>query len=310
MLDRRAVLLVKDEAIYNTDSAPVAGTDAIMCEDFKWAFANSRMVQRKPVRASLAAMKPIYAGTLITVSGKTEIKGSGAAGTPPEISPFLRASGWAETIVASTSVTYKPTSVQASIKSSTIYFYDDGLLLKMTGARGKNNVDLAVGSVGYLNWEFTGHFVSVTDVALPSATYDATAPVPLIAVPFTADSFAAVISKLAFDLGIEIAMPESIAASDGYGEITITGRGVTGSFNPARVLKATYDFIGKWQGGNAMALDTGPIGATAGNIYRVTMPAFTYSEAGRGNQNNVGTYEMKFAAAESSGDDDVSVAFT
>jgi hypothetical protein len=310
MLDRRAVALFKDESVYNTDSVPVAGTDAIMCEDLKWSFSNSRMVQRKPIRASLAAMKPIYAGTLITVSGKTEIKGSGAAGTAPEIAPLLRASGWAETVVASTSVTYKPTSVQASIKSTTGYFYDDGLLLKMTGARGKGNVELAVGSVGYYNWEFTGHFVSVTDVALPSATYDSTSPAPLLNVPFQADTFAAVIAKLAFDLGVEVAMPESMAAADGYGEVTIVGRNVTGSFDPARVLIATYNFITKWQTGAAVALDTGTIGSTAGNIYRVTMPAITHTEVGRGNRNNVATFEMKFAAAESTGDDEVSLAFT
>jgi len=310
MLDRRAVILVKDESVYNTDSAPVAGTDAIMSEDFTWSFSNSRMHQRKPVRATLAAMKPIYAGTLITVSGKTEIKGSGAAGTAPEIAPLMRASGWGETIVASTSVTYKPTSTQANIKSSTMYFYDDGLLLKITGARGKTNVDLSVGSVGYLMWEFTGHFVSVTDVALPSATYDSSVPAALLNVPFAADTYAAVIAKLAFDLGVEVSMPESMAATDGYGEITIVGRNVTGSFDPARVLKATYDFIGKWQTGAAMALDTGLIGGTAGNRYQLTMPAFAYTEVGRGNRNNVGTYEMKFAAAESAGDDEVSLAFT
>jgi hypothetical protein len=310
MLDRRAVLLVKDEGTYNVDSTPVAGTDAIMCEEFKWSFANSRMVQRKPVRASLALMKPIYAGTLITVSGKTEIKGSGAAGTAPEIAPLLRSSGWAETVVVSTSVTYKPTSVQASIKSGTKYFYDDGLLLKITGARGKTNFELAVGSVGYLMWEFTGHFVSVTDVVLPSATYDSTAPAPLINVPFSADSYAAVIAKLAFDLGVEVSIPESIAAPDGYGEITITGRGVTGSFDPTRVLIATYNFISKWQTGAVMALDTGLIGGTAGNRYQVTMPAITYSEVARADRNMVGTFEMKFVAAESTGDDDVSVVFT
>jgi hypothetical protein len=310
MLDRRAVVLVKDEATYNTDSVPVAGTDAIMSEDFKWAFASSRMHQRKPIRASLAMMKPIYAGTLITVSGKTEVKGSGAAGTAPEIAPLLRASGWAETVTGGVSVTYKPTSVQASIKSSSIYFYDDGLLLKITGARGKTNFDLAVGSCGYCNWEFTGHFVSVTDVALPAATYDSTAPVPLLNVPFTADSFAAVIAKLAFDLGVEIATSESISATDGYGEVTIVGHNVTGSFDPARVLKATYDFIGKWQGGNVMTLDTGLIGGTAGNKYQITMPAITHTEVGRGNRNNVGTYEMKFAAAENTGDDEVSIVFT
>ena len=105
-------------------------------------------------------------------------------------------------------------------------------------------------------------------------------------------------------------MPESMAATDGYGEITIVGRNVTGSFDPARVLKATYDFIGKWQGGNVVALDTGVIGGTAGNKYQITMPAIAHTEVGRGNRNNVGTYEMKFAAAESAGDDEVSLAFT
>src|SRR4051812_3301018 len=110
MLDKRAVLLSKDEGTYNTDSVPVAGTNAILIEGLGWAFANTRMYQRKPVRASFAELKPVYAGTLIDVSGTCEIKGAGAAGTVPEIAPLLRSSGWAETIVASTSVTYKPTS--------------------------------------------------------------------------------------------------------------------------------------------------------------------------------------------------------
>jgi len=59
-----------------------------------------------------------------------------------------------------------------------------------------------------------------------------------------------------------------------------------------------------------MALATGVIGSSAGNRLSVSMPAITYTEAARGNQNNVGTYEMKFAAAESAGDDEVSLVFT
>jgi hypothetical protein len=310
MLDKRAVMLSKDEATYNVDSAPVAGTDAILIEDLKWAFANTRMHQQNPVRASLGKLKPLYAGTLLTLSGKCEIKGSGAAGTPPEIAPLLRGSGWAETIVVSTSVTYKPSSTQSVHKSQSQYFYDDGLLLKLTGARGKLSCDLSIGTPGFAAFEFTGHFAGLTDVALPAATYDSTLPVPLINVPFTVDAFAAVISKLAFDMGVELSIPENIAAVDGYGEIQITGRNPTGSFNPLRVTKATHDFIAKWQGGNAMALTTGVIGATAGNRYTVTMPAITYTDVGRGNQNNVGTYETPFAAAESAGDDEVSIVFT
>ena len=310
MLDKRSVMLAKDEANYGTGSAPVAGTDAILIEDLNWAFANARMHQRKPVRASLALLKPVYAGALLTISGKCEIKGAGAAGSPPEIAPLLRASGWAETISSGTSVTYKPTSTQSAHKSSTMFFYDDGLLLQMTGARGKCTFDLQVGMPAMASFEFTGHYVSVTDVALPAATYDSVVPPMLVNVPFQCDSYAAIISKLAFDLGIELSIPENIAAADGYGEVQITGRNPTGSFNPLRVPVATKNFISQWQSGAAMALQTGTIGSSAGNRLAVTMPAITYSEVARGNQQNVGTYELKFAAAEGTGDDEVSLVFT
>lgn len=310
MLDRRSVLLSKDETVYNTDSVPVAGTNAVLIEELKWAFANIRTHERNPVRSSLTMLSPIYAGSLISVSGKCEIKGSGAAGTPPEIAPLLRGSGWKETIVALTSVTYKPSSVQSDHKSQSQYFYDDGLLLKLTGARGKCSFDLSVGKPPMVHFDFTGHFVSITDVALPTATYGSTLPSMLLNVPFTVGSYAAVISKLAFDLGITLSIPENLAAVDGYGEVQITGRKPTGSFNPQRVAVATKDFIGTWRAGNSLALDTGVIGSVAGNRLQVTMPAIAYTDAGRGNQNAVGTYEMKFQAAESAGDDDISLAFT
>lgn len=310
MLDKRAVLLSKDESAYNTDSVPVAGTDAILIEDLTWAFASARMHQRNPVRASLGKLKPVFAGTLLNVKGKCEIKGSGAAGTPPEIAPLLRGSGWAETIVASTSVTYKPSSSQAAHKSESMYFYDDGLRLILTGARGKCSFDFSVGKPAMAEFDFTGHFVSITDQALPAATYDSTSPPAIVSMPFAVGAYAAVINKLAFDLGIELSIPESVAAADGYGEIQITGRMPTGSFNPLRVTVATKNFISEWQTGAALALDTGLLGSVAGNRIQVTMPAITYTEIGRGNQNNVGTYENKFQAAESVSDDEVSIAFT
>lgn len=311
MLDKRALLTAKEEVTYNTDAVPVIGTNGVLIEDLKWGFANARMFQRKPTRASFGMLKALYAGALITVSGKCEIKGSGAAGTPPEIAPLLKASGWGETVVGATSVTYKPISAQSSHKSLDMYFYDDGILLKITGARGKCSFDFSVGAAAYVTFEFTGHFVSATDVALPTVVYTTTVPVPLIALSFTADSYAAVISKLAFDLGTELAIPDSISAVDGYGEIQIVGRNPTGSFNPQRVTVATYAFINKWQTGAAMALATGTIGSVAGNRLAVTMPAITHLEVGRGNANNVGTYEMKYAAAETAaGDDEISLAFT
>lgn len=310
MLDKRAVLLAKVETTYNTDAVPVAGTDAILVEDLGWAFANARMYERKPVRSSLAALAPRYAGALITISGKCELKGSGAAGSAPEVAPLLRGAGMSEAVVASTSVTYKPSSTSTDWKSLSMYFYDDGLLVKVTGARVKVTFDFQVGQAPLMTFEATGHFVSITDAALPSATYDSTVPPMLLSVPFDIGSYSAVISKLDFDLGNELSMPENIAAADGFGEVTLTGRRLTGSFNPLRVTVATKNFVDQWQTRVSAALTTGVIGSTAGNRLRVDMPAVTYTEAGRGNQNNVGTYEMKFHGAESAGDDEVSLIFT
>src|SRR5574341_1320001 len=311
MLDKRAVLLSKDETVYNTDSVPVAGTNAILIEDLTWAFAGMRMHQRNPVRASLGMLKPIYAGALLNVKGKCEIKGSGAAGTAPEIAPLLRGSGWAETVVPATSVTYKPTSTQSNHKSQSQYFYDDGLRLILTGSRGKCSFDYQVGKPAMVEFDFTGHFVSITDQALPAATYSSIVPPMIVNLPFTVGAYAAVINKLAFDLGWELSLPENMAATDGYGEVQLTGRKPTGSFNPLRVTVATKNFISDFQSGAALALDTGLLGSVAGNRIQTTMPAITYVDVGRGNQNNVGTYENKFQAAETaSGDDEVSMVFT
>jgi hypothetical protein len=311
MLDKRSVLASKDEATYNTDSVPTAAANAVLIEDLQWAFASQRMYQRNPVRSSLALLKPEYAGALITISGKTEIKGSGTAGTAPEIAPLLRGCGFKETIVASTSVTYKLSSVAVDQKSQSQYFFDDGLRIILTGARGKPSFDVSVGKAGMVSWEFTGHFVSIADVALPAATYLSNVPPMLVNVPFTISGFAATIAKLAFDAGIELSTPDSISAVDGYGEVTISGRKLTGSFDPLRVAISTKDFIAQWRSGAVLALDTGVIGATAGNRYQITMPAVTYTDVKRGNRNNVGTYEIPFQAAETAtGDDDLSLVFT
>jgi hypothetical protein len=213
VLDKRSVVLIKDEVTYNTDPVPTNVLNAILMEDVKWAFEGVKMYQQKPVRPSLALLRPLYAGTLIKLTGKVELKGSGAAGTAPECGAVLRAAGFSETVVAVTSVTYKPVSDPSLHKSSTVYFYDDGLLLKMTGCRAKISFQLNVAQAPMATVEFAGHFVSVTDVALPTPTYNAQLPVPLINVPFTIGAYAAVISKLDFDLGNELVMPTSIAAS-------------------------------------------------------------------------------------------------
>lgn len=305
---RRKLLLVEIESTYNTDPTPVAADDAVLAESVTWANEGLKMIERPSARTSLGMLKHVYGGRLVTVSIACEVKGSGAAGTAPEIGKLLRACGLGETIVASTSVTYAP--VSSSLESVTLYVYEDGKRIIVTGCRGNVSFTLEAGNKVMANFTMTGHVGAQTDVAFPTPTYDATVPEPFIGGSFTIDSFAASISTLSFDLANALAFPEDVNAADGYGEVTITGRDVNGSINPLDDLVANEDFVGNFTSGAAMALATGGIGSTAGNILTITMPAVSYRDVTPADRDGIAGLDLPFGAAESTTDDEVSIAFT
>jgi hypothetical protein len=130
-----------------------------------------------------------------------------------------------------------------------MYFYDDGLLLKMTGALGKVSFDLSDRQGGTACRSRPPATSSrITDVALPSATFVTARRRMLVNVPFT--------------IG---ATPRSSPSSPSTWATRSPcrkhrrhrrlrpgadlGRNLTGSFNPQRVTVATKNFISHWQAG-------------------------------------------------------------
>lgn len=310
LLKNRAVIWAKAEVTYNTDPVPVVSTNDLAVVNLDGPKpASQRMYQRNVVRPSFGKLKSLYGGHLAEVSFDIEVKGSGAAGTAPEYGVLLRACGMAETIVASTSVTYKPAS--ATIPSVTLYIFRDGKRQILTGCRGMLKGAVMVGEVLKLSMTFVGHHVSETDVSLPTPTYDSTIPLVALSASVTFDSFAGVITKIEWDMGTALARPGSINASDGYGEIQITDRNVTGSIDIEDTLVANYDFLTKWKGMNAFVLTTGVIGSTAGNRWQLSFPAVSIADQQPGEKDGgILTRDIAFNAAESSGDDEFSLALT
>lgn len=305
---RRKVLLFKVESSYNVDPTPTGAADAVLCEDFSWSNEGLKMIERPVIRASLGSLRQVYAGRLVSFNFAAEVKGSGAAGTAPEIGQLLRACGFDETIVASTSVTYAP--VSTALESGYAYIYEDGKLIKVGGCRGNVTFSGEAGSSVKANFSMTGHVSAQTDAAVATPTYDSTVPEPFIGAGFTIDSYSAVISALNFDMGNSMAMPASVNAADGYDEISIVSRDVNGSINPLDELVATEDFIGNFTSGAVMALTTGAIGATAGNILTISMPAVSYRNVSPTDVDGIAGLDLPFGAAESATDDEVSIAFT
>jgi len=314
MLVNREVILVKTQAVAGTPVVPSASTDAVLVESPNWGQEGLRMVERPAIRANIGSLQHIYAGSLRTVSFDIEMKGPGSAYSAsvlPEMDALLGACGLGRTVVTtagSESVTYQPASTGHELV--TIYYYQDGTLYQLTDARGDAEFKLEVGGRGIVSFKMTGHSSSPTDVSLVSPTYDSTIPPPVIGASFSIDSYSAVISSLAFSLGNTVATPPDMNQSDGYSVPQITQRDVNGSFDPEAVLVATEAFEANLRSGKSMALSTGTIGSTQYNRFAISMPAVSYRSIAPGDRSGVRTYDLGFGAAESSGDDEVSIQFT
>jgi len=308
MIINREVILVKEEVTYNLDPVPVAGTDAVLVENPSWANEGLRMNERPAVRASIGQLQHVYGGMLRTLTFDMEMKGSGAAGTPPEMADLLEACGMLETVVAITSVTYTPAST--GHKSVTIYYYQDGTLMKLTGCRGNVTFNMEVGAIPKASFTMTGHVSAITDVTLPSPTYDSVIPAPFINASFAVGGYGQIIGAWTFDMGNELAMPPNPAAADGFGEVRIIKRDVNGSLDPEHQLVATEPFDADFRAGVSAALASGAIGGTAGNIINIAHPAIYYRDIAPGDRDGIRTLDLTYAAAEATTDDEASIAFT
>jgi len=314
MLVAREVLLAKVETTYNTDAAPAANTDAVLVENLNWSFEGARMHERKPIRSSIGKLQQVFGGTLRSVSFDVELKGPGAAysaSVVPEIGVLLRGCGMAETIdttAGSETVTYQPASQNHD--SLTLYYYQDGQLVILTGCRGNVQFSLEGGAPAKASFTFTGHSNAPTDVALPSPSYDSTVPAPFIGAAFDVGGYPAVISKLDFDMGNTIATPPDVNSADGFGAVQITARDVNGSFDPEHQLVATKAFENEWRTGASMALTTGTIGSTQYNRFAISKPAISYREISLADRDGVRTLGTVYGAHELTTDDEVSIVFS
>jgi len=308
----RSVLLGKDEGPYRVDSVPDAANDAMLVGDLSWGFDGVRMVKRPSMTlGTLDKLADLHAGDYFTFSGFIEVRGSGVAGTPPKEGAILRHCGMAQTIVALTSVAYSPVS-QGHLSGS-YYLYEEvqgGVVrFEVVGCRGDIGFDLATADGIRAPFTMKGHLVGITDVAMPSPTL-ITAPGPkVLSSAFTIGGYSGLISKLNIALNGDVQPDEDINQANGYGEMIIGDRDVSGSFDPRAMTIAAKDFIGEFRNSTASAIAVGPVGAP-GNQVAFALPAITPRELSPGERAGKRTYENGFGAAASSGDDSMTMTLT
>lgn len=241
LLGRKRVILAKIETTYGTDAAPVGTTNAILVRNLTMTPQDADFVDRDLVRPYIGRSEQLPAGIRAMLEFEVELQASGTAGTAPGWGPLMRACGLSETIVASTSVTYAP--ISAAFESVTLYFNVDGVLHKLTGARGTLSLAMKVKDIPTIKFTFTGIYNTVTDTAAPTPTYTAfKTPLTVSNVnttPFTLHGFAAVMSELTMDLSAQIVHRTLVGGAEA---VLLTDREPQGSITIEATTVAAKDW--------------------------------------------------------------------
>lgn len=309
LLTRKRLILIKKESTYGTDSTP-AGTDAVLVRDLSVTPLQSDAVSRDLIRSYLGASEQLLANTRVECQFTVELAGSGTAGTAPRFGSALQACGMSETIVAATSVTYAP--VSSSFSSITIYYNLDGVLHKVTGARGTFTLNAEVGQIPTIQFTFSGIYNAPTDTAAPAATYSNQAT-PLIfkqgnTSSFQFFSYAGCLQSATFDIANTTVYRELVGCSK---ETLITQRASNGTVMLEAVPIATKDYFAAALADGTTGNLTFLHGTTAGNRATLTVPRCDLGDPSYGDQDGIAMLNLPYTAIPSStGNDEVSLAFT
>jgi hypothetical protein len=262
LLTRKRVILAKIETTYGTDPTPTGAANAILVRNLNVNPQSTQLVGREVIRPYLGNSEQLMASTHVEVDFEVEAAGSGAAGTAPGYGALLRACGMSETVTASTKVDYKP--VSSTFESVTIYYNVDGVLHKVTGARGDVELTINSAQIPVFKFKFVGIYNAPTDTALPTVSYSAF-QTPLVANSTNTPSFsffgaAPILESLSFQLGNQVDYRTLIGSQ----YVQITDRKVAGQVQFEANTIATKDWFTTALANNLGALSI-THGTTAGN---------------------------------------------
>lgn len=314
LLTKNQLLLAKVETTEGVDAEPTAALNAILSEPVG-ANPDISKVNSNIVSRSISVRKTRLGRKKISFSIKVEVRGSGEAGTPPEISPLLQACGLGETITdteGSEKVTYKPVSASADQKSVTIYFYYDGKLLKAFGCKGNFELNAAPGEIATFSFEMSGKHGGETDATLPTgAVYQNTEPPVAENGDVTIGSFSdGVIQSLGLSSGNEITDRLDINSAEGIKSTTITSRNPEIKMTVEATTESVFAWWSKFTGRVEEAVSA-QIGNVSGNIVQIAAPKACISDgvSSPKDSNGLVTYDLTSQALENTGDDNYTITF-
>ncbi len=261
---REVTLGVKVESSYGVD-AGITGSDLILCEVPEMDAVPVQLLERDVVSLSISPRGHIVGGVQYDFKIVTELKGSGTAGTAPQIDALLRAASLLKGTAPGSSVIYTPYT-GADAVSDTIEVNESGVLKQGVGAR--TEFEFEVDALKFGKATFTGNakYITPTNESLPTPNFsEQTAPPVIYNASFSIGSFAAELTSMKFKMNNKIARELNVNNTTiSAGAFFISERKPTATLVFKAPLESEYAIHTAFENSTDQAL-TITCGQTAGN---------------------------------------------
>ena len=276
---------------------------------------NFETIVREVVQPSLSGLSQVVGERSATVEFSTELKGSGSAGTvPPNLSVPLQCSGWSETIVGGTSVTYALAS--EDVPTATIEVREAGQsstckIRQVVGARGSWAIEAVKGNHVLVSFTFTGRYVEPTEGSFLTVPSPAPKPEPFLNASISFQGISTIkASTVSVDGQNDVQLRNDANEVTGNFSAVIVNRDPVASIDPELELIATANFFKKYTDGDEGDLDF-VLGATAGNITSVSLRTqITNVTPGERDSMRIESLDLALIQNAAAGDDEATIAFT
>lgn len=236
---KNKMILAKTETTYGVDAVPTGAANALLARSVDLTAIEADEVERELLRGTPGNNPKLLAGVHVSLTFQVELQGAGAAGTAPAYGAVLKGAAHSETISAGVDVQY--TNVNSNESSVTFYVYHDGVLHKITGARGSVKYVLEVGAIPYMEFTYIGLYNAPIAQANPVGTFTAYKAPKVFSNAlgtFTLGGFAAKLQAFELDVAVERTYHELIGAKS----IEVTDRKPGGSLTIEEPAIGTKDY--------------------------------------------------------------------
>ncbi len=237
----KKIVFCKVETTYGTDAVPVAATDAMLVHNFSCIPLEDLHVDRNPAMPFFGNSGQIKVGEYMSMEYDIEATGSGTVAGAPAYAPPLRGCAFSESLTPITGPTIYSLITSAE-ESVTKYFYWDGELHKMLGAKGTSELKVSKGETIKIHTTWTGLYGGISAVSMPVpdlSRFPKPLPVNKVNTTFSVHGYAAVLHALTLTQGNVQAYKNAPNAE----RIDYTGRSSKGTLTIEATRIADKDFV-------------------------------------------------------------------